>query len=259
MRIYSKWFFWGLGLSFLSIVLLLFFHLMKIRAKMEEVSESANDLAGSSLIMDVPFNQQLPVKQGMLVEEELNAFVQFNLSEKIHVKDSVRVKRKLNIPVKLEVIDTIDLTNNAIKISDSTLIYVIKDTIPIEQNIHILWPGFKKKNIPISAKIPVDQTLYIRMDDEMNTSARIPVQIPVETTVEYELDMMIPIEMDIPVNLPINEKLAIRLEDPIQVNTSIPVNTVVPVNVKLEKTELYSPLKEMSKKLQELSELIWPF
>jgi hypothetical protein len=97
------------------------------------------------------------------------------------------------------------------------------------------------------------------MDDEMTTSARIPIQIPVETTVEYDLDMMIPIEMDIPVDLPIREQLAIHLEEPIQVNTRIPVNTVVPVNVRLKETELYDPLKAMSQKLKELSELIWPF
>ena len=259
MRISFKWLLAVGAFVFLSILLFLFFHLTKIRAKMEEVSSSANDLAGASLIMDVPFQQELPVKQGMLVEDQLKAKVQFNLSEKIHVQDSVRVKRRLQIPVKIDVIDTIDLKNHAIRISDSTLIYVLKDTIPIEQNIHILWPGFKKKNIPISAKIPVDQTLYIRMDDEMTTSARIPIQIPVETTVEYDLDMMIPIEMDIPVNLPIREQLAIHLEEPIQVNTRIPVNTVVPVNVRLKETELYDPLKAMSQKLKELSELIWPF
>lgn len=241
------------------ISVLLTVHLIRIHNKMSEVSESALELANANLKMDIPFEQTLPVHQGMMVEDELNARVQFSLSKVIHVNDSVIVQKKLKIPVELNVVDTIELKDNAIRISDSTLIYVLRDTIPINQDIQVLWPGFKNKKIPISANIPVDQTLYIKMDDEMTTSAKIPINIPVKTEVDYFLNMKIPIEMDIPVNIPIDENLLIKLNDPIKVNTEIPISTIVPVDVGINKTELYPPLLKMSSKLKELSSLIWPF
>ena len=249
-----------IGLSFFTLATVtLIIHVIKIHKKMEEVSESTVELSNANLIMDVPFEQKLPIKQGMLVEDQLKAHVKFNLSKVIHVKDSMLVQRRLKIPVEINVIDTIELKNHAIRISDSTLIYVLHDTIPIDQEMKVMIPGFKKRKIPILAKVPLNQTLYIKMNDELTTSAKIPINIPVKTEVDYFLNMMVPIEMDIPVDLPIDENLAITLQEPIKVNTQIPISTSVPVNIALKNTEMYAPLKKMSSKLKELSELIWPF
>lgn len=248
------------GLVFFILVsTFLTLHLIKIHQKMQEVSESALELSNASLKMDVPFRQNLPIKQGMQVEDQLKAHVKFDLSKVIHVKDSILVQRYLKIPVEINVVDTIELKNHEIRISDSTLIYILHDTIPIEQDMKVSLPGFKKRKIPISAKVPLNQTLYIKMNDELTTSAKIPINIPVKTEVDYFLNMMIPIEMDIPIDLPIDEEMAINLLEPIRVNTDVPISTSVPVNITLKETEMYPPLLKMSAKLKELSDLIWPF
>lgn len=250
-------------ISFITVLVLffkLFTRLAEIKTTLKEISEEANQITSASIKQDIPFNSFIDINQPMDVMKSFNARILFNLNKQIMINDSILFNQELKIPIDILIDTLIDLDEFLVIKNDSTIIYAFKSPIYLEQDIMIDLPGLKKLKIPIKTTIPLDQEIKARLNDSFLVQGKVPVKIRIKKVITYTPHVYVPIKnLLVDVNFPINEIVTIHLKEPLQIKTRLPINQKVPVDIKIQETGLYKPIKTISYKLNRLGGLIFPF
>lgn len=250
-------------ISFITILVLIYKlsnRLAEIKYTLNEISEEANQITSASIKQDIPFNSFIDINQPMDVMKSFNSRILFNLNKQIMINDSILFNQELKIPIEIYIDTLIDLDEFLVIKTDSAIIYAFKTEIPVSRKITIQLPGLKKLKIPIEIKIPLDQPINARLDDHFLVQGKVPVKILVKEIVTYTPHVYVPIKnLSVDVNFPIDEIVTIHLKEPLQIKTRLPINQKVPVDIKIQETGLYKPIKTISYKLNSLGGLIFPF